>query len=348
MHINEINIADKKELSFYAKGRVVLVVDDEDVNIKILENILEQYFKKVIKAKDGEEALDIFQKEEQIDLIITDVIMPNCDGIELSKRIKAKYDTPMIILSGNEDKDTFIELINIGIDKFLPKPLHINGLILSVKKVLETLIHKEFIANLTQFDIKSIDKHTSSIPKLKKINQYSISLKNLSANEFLSHLLTNNFTKDEIEIKFSSISLESKILEKILQDIVIFSSDIEYHLSLDKIEELFYKASKRFLAIHYKILDFDTLKPLADVFFDFHIFFDSCKNFDDFTNEQILELMELEFILIDIKNCMNGLFINNDSENICIYPDMLNADLRQLESKLQTETNEDYGELDFF
>jgi CheY-like chemotaxis protein len=340
---------EQKELMFYAKHRTILVVDDEEINLKILVNILETYFKKVLTAKNGQEAFDIFEKNMNISLIITDINMPIMDGRELSEKIKAKYDTPILVLSSNEDKDTFIELINIGIDKFIPKPLNIKMLIVSLKKTLEALKHKEYIKSLTKFDINSIDKTINKpIQQMQKTKQFSISLENLSIQEFLSHLMNNGFTKEELESKFNSISIESKLLEKTLYDIVVFSSDIEYQLSLSKIEELFYEASKRFLSIHYKILDFDTLQPLADVFFEFHSFFDSCKNFDDFTSEQILELINLEFIYLDIKNCIEELFVNNSAENICIFPDMLNADLRQLELKVQTEEDNDYGQLDFF
>jgi DNA-binding response OmpR family regulator len=345
-----MKLVEKKELSFYAKDRVVLVVEDEDISLKIVNNVLEEYFSKIILTKDGKEALDIFNSGTKIDLVITDVDMPHISGIELARKIKAKTDIPVLILSGNEDKDTFVNLINIGIDKFIPKPFDINLLVLSLKQVLEALIHKEFLKSLTKFDTTHIKQAVEAEEKIIKIrSKYSTKVGNITIREFLLSVLESGLSDEEIDAKFNSISVEGKILEKLLQDIVLFSSDIEYQVSLDKIEELFYESSKRFLSMHYKIAEFEMLKDLSDVFLEFYHFFDTCKSFDNFTNEQILELMDLEFILIDIKNCINELFIENSSENICIYPDMLDADLRQLEAKIQTDTtDDDHGELDFF
>jgi CheY-like chemotaxis protein len=345
-----MKIIDKKELLFYAKDRILLVVEDDNINLKIVNNVLEKYFKKIILAKNGQEAFEIFQKEKQIDIIISDIEMPIMNGIILSKKIKAKNDTPILVLSSNEEKETFIELINIGVDKFIPKPLDINLLTSALKNVLEALKHKEFINSLTKFDINNLDKAVKEENQNINPTKYSLKLETKTIKEFLDNLLNSGLKKEEIEGKFNSISIESKILEKILQDIVIFSSDIEYQVSFDTMENSFYEASKRFESIYYKINEFNLLKSLADVFFEFHLFFDSCKSFDNFTNEQILELMDLEFIYTDIRNCIQELFVKNSAENINIYADMLEADLKQLESKIQTETkdSDEYGELDFF
>jgi DNA-binding response OmpR family regulator len=94
--------------------------------------------------------------------------MPHISGIELARKIKAKTDIPVLILSGNEDKDTFVNLINIGIDKFIPKPFDINLLVLSLKQVLEALIHKEFLKSLTKFDTTHIKQAVEAEEKIIK------------------------------------------------------------------------------------------------------------------------------------------------------------------------------------
>ena len=83
----------------------ILVVDDE----KEIRNLIEIYLKnegyEVIKARDGEEALEILEKED-IHLIILDIMMPKIDGIEVCKRVRENLSIPILMLSAkSEDMD---------------------------------------------------------------------------------------------------------------------------------------------------------------------------------------------------------------------------------------------------
>lgn len=79
----------------------ILIVDDELLMLQLLSRIFEQDKHEVICAKDGIEAIRIF-KEQQIDLVITDIVMPRKNGIELIHEIlEKKPNTPIIAMSGN-------------------------------------------------------------------------------------------------------------------------------------------------------------------------------------------------------------------------------------------------------
>src|SRR5438128_227093 len=76
----------------------ILVVDDEAQIIRVLRHILNAHGYAVQAAEDGEAALEAF-REWQPDLILTDLQMPNVDGLELCRRVRNSSDIPIVVLS---------------------------------------------------------------------------------------------------------------------------------------------------------------------------------------------------------------------------------------------------------
>jgi two-component system response regulator VanR len=98
------------------------VEDDEALRESTLE-LFEGLFKKVVSASDGKVGLGHFQKE-RFDIVITDIQMPNMNGIELSREIiKQNKNQKIIIVSAYNETEYFIELIKIGVSGFMQKPL---------------------------------------------------------------------------------------------------------------------------------------------------------------------------------------------------------------------------------
>lgn len=101
----------------------ILVADDEREIVELIELYLSKENYNIIKAYDGMEAYNKFG-EEKIDLAILDIMMPLLDGFQLVKRIREKYNTPVIILSAkSEDMDKILGL-GLGADDYMTKPFN--------------------------------------------------------------------------------------------------------------------------------------------------------------------------------------------------------------------------------
>ena len=106
--------------------------------LSFLHSCMKEHYK-VYTAVDGAEALDILQRE-QIDLIVSDVMMPGINGFELCRRVKTDISLshiPIILLTARTTDVSRIEGLRLGADDYLTKPFNIEVLRLRVKKVLE-------------------------------------------------------------------------------------------------------------------------------------------------------------------------------------------------------------------
>lgn len=101
----------------------ILVCDDDKEIVDAIEIYLSQDGYRIIKAYDGEQAIDIMKREE-IHLLIIDVMMPKLDGIRATLKIREYSSIPIIILSAkSEDTDKILGL-NIGADDYITKPFN--------------------------------------------------------------------------------------------------------------------------------------------------------------------------------------------------------------------------------
>ncbi len=115
----------------------ILVVDDEDVNLKILRIYLEDKGYRVVIASNGQEAIDILQNEE-ITACICDIRMPKITGIDVLKFVQeTKPIMPMIMLTGFVDVTTAVSVMRQGARNYLTKPIDAEELIVAVEQAIE-------------------------------------------------------------------------------------------------------------------------------------------------------------------------------------------------------------------
>lgn len=119
------------------KSRILLVEDNEEL-LELIEDSLKPYFS-ILKAGNGKEALSILEKEN-IDLIVSDVMMPEIDGLEFCKIIKSDMNyshIPVILLTAKATLDAKIEGMEYGADVYIEKPFSIKHLQKQIENLLK-------------------------------------------------------------------------------------------------------------------------------------------------------------------------------------------------------------------
>ena len=121
-----------------SQHKTLLIVDDNQDMLSFISSCMKEVYE-VRTATDGASALDVLQRE-QIDLIISDVMMPGIDGFELCRRVKSDINLshiPVILLTARTTDVSRIEGLQLGADDYLTKPFNIEVLHLRVKKFIE-------------------------------------------------------------------------------------------------------------------------------------------------------------------------------------------------------------------
>lgn len=117
------------------KPQKILVVDDESQITRVLKRSLAAHRYDVRTASDGENALDTF-RDFHPDLVITDLQMPEMDGIELCRAIRKLSETPIIILSVKGEEKAKVDALDAGADDYVTKPFGMDELLARVRVCL--------------------------------------------------------------------------------------------------------------------------------------------------------------------------------------------------------------------
>jgi DNA-binding response OmpR family regulator len=111
------------------------VVDDEPAMVGALGALLGQAGHRIVAAYDGEEALRRFKSEEP-DLVLLDLAMPGLDGATVCREIRSLSDTPIVIVSGEQDLGVTVELLDAGADDYIRKPFSGDELLARTRAVV--------------------------------------------------------------------------------------------------------------------------------------------------------------------------------------------------------------------
>jgi DNA-binding response OmpR family regulator len=114
----------------------ILIVDDDRRINDLLEDILTMEGYNVIKAFDGEEAIEVLDNIEDIDLVLLDVMMPKIDGWDLLAYIKSRFDIKVLMLTALGDEEDEVKGIRSGADDFVVKPFKRGVLLERMKRLL--------------------------------------------------------------------------------------------------------------------------------------------------------------------------------------------------------------------
>lgn len=115
----------------------ILIVDDELRMRKLVKDFLIKNGYDVIEAEDGVEALEIFNREEKIDLIILDVMMPRMDGWETCKRIREVSSIPIMMLTAKAEEYDELNGFSLGVNEYMTKPFSPKILVARVENIFK-------------------------------------------------------------------------------------------------------------------------------------------------------------------------------------------------------------------
>jgi len=192
----DIEMEDIASLLKYSNSLNVLYVEDNDALRTETTNLLKNFFLTLDTAEDGIQGIELHNKN-RYDLIISDIVMPNLDGISMIKKIKEENgNQKFILLSAYDETHYFLDAITLGIDGYLVKPLQLNTVVSIFKKVSKDIkIAKEH--ELYQDKLRElVDTQTKTIQKTIQENAQQL-IKN-SRIDTLTGLLNHAVLQKDI------------------------------------------------------------------------------------------------------------------------------------------------------
>src|SRR5687768_15757815 len=203
----------------------ILVVDDEPQLIRVLRTGLKSRGYEVRAAADGLAGFEMFT-DWHPDLVITDLAMPNVDGLELCRRVRAVSQVPIIVLSAKGEENTKVEALDIGADDFVTKPFGIDELLArvraslrratapSINEAAQTVLESgDFHVDLEAREVKVRGKEIHLTPKEFELLIYFIkhSGKVLTHRTLLSAIWGGNYVEQNEYLRVFVGNLRKKI-----------------------------------------------------------------------------------------------------------------------------------------
>jgi len=213
--------------------KVLYVEDDENLRLETTK-IIERIFEKVDVASDGEEGFNSFTSTHY-DLIITDIEMPQMDGIDMSRNIRAiNKDTPIVVVSAYSNTDYFMDAIAIGIDYYILKPIKmprlIDTLFAAVKRVTDKRIADQFRQKEISQKVQKASQHM--LAEITNVSPNPTIVYSNGSITFMNRAFQELFEEDDLKkLVENEQYLWSFLNEKISIDSVV-------HTENDFIEQL--------------------------------------------------------------------------------------------------------------
>lgn len=113
----------------------ILVVDDDESPREVIVEFLDIAGFECLAATNGQEAMDVMAAHD-VDLVVTDINMPGMSGVDLVKLIKSSFNSSVLVMTGYIGKYSYEEIIEVGADDFITKPVSGQEIILRVKRIL--------------------------------------------------------------------------------------------------------------------------------------------------------------------------------------------------------------------
>ncbi|WP_373070662.1 response regulator transcription factor [Sulfurimonas sp.] len=224
------------------KNKTVLFAEDDKIIREQTIEILGMIFDKVFWAEDGQKAFELYE-DESPDIIISDIKMPNVDGLQLVDKIRSvDYKIPIVLLTSFTEQKMLLDAANLSVDGYVIKPIELNTLISTISKAMKRVEKNVGIITLQK------DLFFNSGTQELYQNGFIVSLgvKELELIKLLIDNRSRTVTKDEISEALwpldstseSSIkNLVLRIRKKLNTDIIVSVRGIGYRLNTRNMPE---------------------------------------------------------------------------------------------------------------
>lgn len=341
-----------QELKVFAKHQKVLLVEDDVKLNQQTARLLKNFFPIVRRAHNGSQAMDMI-KREKYDLIITDIRMPEMDGIELSKIVKEKNPRQaIIVMSAYEESKYFIDLINLGIDGFILKPYELDTFLKTILRICENEAYrKEFEKEKIRKIVKALSHQSDTQDEAPKTNldRKLDTLVDMAITKITKENKSTTTASDMLE----DISHDDGLylaLKQAINEFMDLNSDFEdviSNLFLDNVTTQKIQDVANVLKRYYLVfLDIEAFEDVANILNDLSKILQSL-DVSTLNNENKQALEILEFIQQDIKNFIDKIFIEKKAKDINYFTDSLKISVNDIEVKLGLK-EEEFGDVDFF
>jgi putative nucleotidyltransferase with HDIG domain len=272
---------DLKELRQVCKDFTVLYAEDEERLRLDVRDYLLKFFKLVDTAKDGKESLSKYEKNPY-DIVITDILMPNMDGLDMASEIKKiNKNQKIIIVSAYADRDSFLKSIKIGIDGYIVKPFdykQINEVLYKTAKALRESKENKMFENQL---LEMVHNKVEEIRKLEKSKDenYKDALHTLvdlieqrdSYTGGHSDRVARYCKMIAQELKFNKKDIDTIYEAGILHDIGKVAIPDSVLLKPGKLNDIEYKLIQKHVEIGYDILIKSPMfKDIANIIKEHH------------------------------------------------------------------------------
>jgi len=182
-------LEDNSEIAEYLKTISILCVEDDLDALKYYQEIFEDLVKEFIPAKDGREGLEKF-REKKIDIIISDIHMPKCNGLDMIAKIREENQSiPIIVVTAIDEKNLISKAIKLRVTTFIKKPISLEELIMAILNNVKLLIADEHINIIKE----------KKLLELEKQNNYMTSQEDLAFDKEVN-ILRNDFYYQMLDV----------------------------------------------------------------------------------------------------------------------------------------------------
>ena len=220
------------------KTLTILYAEDEEGIRKNIAASLRYYTKEVIEAENGKIALELY-KSEKPDIVITDILMPLMNGVDLVREIrKTDEETPLVIISAHTDREFLLKVVDLHLEQYIIKPVNLNGLLEALARCLKriaqthTIVYELPCGYMYDVDHKLLTYEGETIHLNKKEAGFLELLLHNKQRIVTYEELQANVWQDDVMTDSALRSLVRNLRKKLPKDFITNLSGVGYRFEM--------------------------------------------------------------------------------------------------------------------